>query len=110
MYSTYLLYDLPMRFASLALLILSSHSYISSLKTDACTKPYSSYRSSFVAKCGKWTTVRLPFSAFQAKGPGAESTPFDAGKLRRLGIVAIGKPMKVQLALSGIRFFRDLSA
>lgn len=77
-----------------------------SLKNKRCIKPFSSYRASFDAPNKRWETVRIPFSDFVGKGPGAEDSPFDPSNLVRLGIVAIGKAMKVQLAVSGVRFYQ----
>lgn len=57
---------------------------------------------------GKWTTVRLPWKLFVGFGLGAIENAFDPSSLRRIGIVAIGKAMDVTLALSSIRFVRNL--
>ena len=48
-----------------------------SLKTPACLKPYSSFRASFDAPNGKWTTIRIPFLNFEAKGAGIEGLALD---------------------------------
>ena len=78
------------------------------LKTVACVRPFSSYRATFEVPHGKWTTVRLPWSAFNGKGPGASETPFDYKALTRIGLVAIGKPMeRLVLAMSGFRFYKE---
>lgn len=76
------------------------------LKNTACTKPYISYRATFVAPTGQWTTVRIPFASFQGKGQGVEGTSFDTKTLTRLGIVAIGRAMTVQLAVAEVRFYK----
>lgn len=76
-----------------------------SLKTTACPKPYTSYRASFDAPNGKWETVRIPFLNFRGKGDGIEDTTLDTSALTRVGIVAIGRPMKVKLAVGGFRFY-----
>lgn len=78
------------------------------LKTEACIRPYSSYRATFRVSHGKWTTVRLPWSKFTGKGPGASEVPFNTSALTRLGLVAIGKPMeRLVLATSGFRFYKN---
>jgi hypothetical protein len=85
-----------------------SHYFTTSLKTEACPKPYSSYRATFNVPQGEWTTVRLPWSSFKGKGPGASEVPFDYAALTRAGIVAIGKPMeRLVLAVSGFGFYKE---
>lgn len=78
------------------------------LRNPACIRQFSSYRQTFQVRNGKWQTIRLPFDSFEGYGPGSESTPFDTKELRRIGIVAIGKAMEVYLAVSGIRFYKDM--
>lgn len=75
------------------------------IKNEACSKPYISYRAAFDVPNGEWTLVRIPFAAFRGKGAGIEDMPFDTTTLTRIGIVAIGREMKVQLAVAGIRFY-----
>lgn len=77
------------------------------IKTADCQRPFSSYRATFSLPQGSWERVRLPWSQFNGKGPGADGVPFDVTALRRLGVVAIGKEMKVFIALAGIRFYND---
>jgi len=77
------------------------------LKTEACYRPFSSYRATFEVPHGEWTTIRLPFSEFVGNGPGASEVPFNKACLKRLGLVAIGKPMeRLVLAVSGFRFYK----
>ena len=78
----------------------------SSLKTNVCPKPFSSYRALFNAPVDQWATVRVPFDEFKGHGPGATENPFDTSALRRIGVVAIGREMDVTLAVSGVRFYR----
>lgn len=78
------------------------------LKTEACIRPQSSYRATFEVPHGEWTTIRLPWSAFNGKGPGASETAFNYKALTRVGLVAIGKPMeRLVLAMSGFRFYKE---
>jgi hypothetical protein len=56
----------------------------------------------------KWVKVRIPWSDFGGKGPGAEGTLIDRSMLTRVGVVAIGKEMNhVVLALSSFRFYTN---
>jgi hypothetical protein len=79
------------------------------LKNPSCERQFSSYRATFQAKRGEWITVRLPFSEFVGYGPGARDKQFDSTALRRLSIVAIGKPMDVYLGVGKVGFYRDHS-
>jgi Complex I intermediate-associated protein 30 (CIA30) len=79
-----------------------------SLKNSNCLRQFSSYRASFELIRGKWTTVRLPWKAFEGFGRGAAENAFDPSSLRRIGVVAIGRAMDVTLALSSIRFSKKL--
>ena len=53
-------------------------------------------------------TIRLPWTSFVGYGPGSDTEPFDASQLRRIGIVAIGKAMEVYLAVSSVKFYRNV--
>jgi len=75
------------------------------LKNAACSLQFSSYRGTFEISRGTWQTVRLPWSIFQGYGAGTEGVEFDPSSLRRLGVVAIGRAMEVNLALGGVRFY-----
>jgi len=70
------------------------------LRTAELSRPWQSYRQSFLAEAG-WRTIRLPFAGFV---PHRTDVPFDPGLMRRLGLVAIGRAFKADLALSAIRF------
>lgn len=79
-----------------------------SLKTPDCVA-FASYRATFEIKTNAvWETIRIPWSDFHGKGPGAENLPFDPSRLRRIGVVAIGREMEVYLALSKIGFYSVL--
>jgi len=72
------------------------------LRTDALTRPWQSFRTDFVAPT-EWTTVQLPFDAFQAHRTDAS---FDAARLRRIGVLAIGREMQADIAVGAIRLYR----
>ena len=71
------------------------------LRTDAVARPWQSYRQGFHADRG-WRTVRLPFAGFVAH---RIEVPLDVRRLRRLGLVAIGRAFTADLAVGGVRFF-----
>jgi hypothetical protein len=71
------------------------------LRTDDVRRPWQSYRARFRAP-GAWTTVTLPFAGFV---PHRLEAPLDVSRLRRIGLVAIGRPGPVDLALGDLRFY-----
>jgi hypothetical protein len=72
------------------------------LRTADVVRPWQSYRRSFRAP-PTWTTIRLPFAGF---APHRLDAPFDVRRLRRLGVVAIGRAFRVDVAVGGVRFYR----
>jgi hypothetical protein len=70
------------------------------LRTDALTRPWQSYRQIFTANA-EWRTVQLPFDHFV---PYRTDVPLDTHRLRRIGLVAIGRAFAPDLALGGLRF------
>ncbi len=72
------------------------------LRTTDIRRPWQSYRQSFRAGPA-WRTERLPFAAFT---PHRIETPLALTRLRRLGVVAIGRAFAVDVAVAGIRLYR----
>ena len=70
------------------------------LRTDALNRPWQSYRQSFKANA-EWRTVHLPFDHFV---PHRTDILLDVHRLRRIGLVAIGRAFLADLALGGLRF------
>ncbi len=71
------------------------------LRTAAVTRPWQSYRLSFIAP-PRWQRVTLPFAEAV---PHRLEAPFDPTKLRRIGLVAIGEARRVDLALGRAAFY-----
>ncbi len=71
------------------------------LRTPNLTRPWQSYRQSFTA-AAKWQTIQLPFDRF---APYRTDVPLDIRRLRRIGVVAIGRAFEAGLSLGGLRFF-----
>ena len=71
------------------------------LRTDAVERPWQSYRQSFRAG-SSWRTVQLAFADFV---PHRIEVPLDVRRLRRIGLVAIGRAFAADLAVGGVRFF-----
>lgn len=73
------------------------------LRTDQLTRPWQSFRVAFQAP-QRWTEIAIPFAAFGAHRTEAE---FDPSRLRRIGILAIGRAFQADIAVSEIGFYRD---
>nr|WP_299046785.1 CIA30 family protein [uncultured Tateyamaria sp.] len=72
------------------------------LRTDALTRPWQSFRTTFTAPA-VWTTIDLPFTAFK---PHRTEAVFDPAGLRRIGILAIGREMDADVAVAAVRLIR----
>jgi len=72
------------------------------LRTDDTRIVWQSYRASFQA-IPNWQTLRLRFDAFQ---PHRIDRALDTNKLRRLGIVAIGREMQADISIGCLSLFR----
>ena len=72
------------------------------LRSSDLWLPWQSYRSSF-ATTSEWTTVRLPFSGFEPYKTGAALRP---EKLKRIGVVAIGRDFSAEVCVRGLAFYR----
>ena len=71
------------------------------LRTTDIQRPWESYRQSFTAP-GEWTRMQLPFSGFR---PHRTERPLRVSRLRRIGLVAIGREYEVDVAIGDIRFY-----
>jgi len=71
------------------------------LRTDDTRIVWQSYRATFQA-LPQWQTLRLPFALFQ---PHRTATPLDTRRLRRLGIVAIGKAMRADVSFARLSLY-----
>lgn len=72
------------------------------LRTAELGFPWQSYRFSFMAT-GDWQSIRIPFVDFVNY---KTELPFRADKLKRIGLVAIGRDFKADLYLASLRFYR----
>lgn len=71
------------------------------LRTHDTDHSWQSWRHGFHAG-PEWGEVRLPFSAFEAH---RIDKPLDLHRLRRLGLVAIGRAFHADLAVSRLAFY-----
>lgn len=80
----------------------NDESYDIRLRTNQITRPWQSFRADFSAP-PTWTTVKIPFTALESHRTEAR---FDPGRLRRIGILAIGREMQADIAIAGVRLYR----
>lgn len=73
------------------------------LRTTDIQRPWESYRQSFAAPA-QWTTVLLPFEGF---APYRTERPLRPSRLRRIGLVAIGREFEADVAIGDIRFYGE---
>lgn len=72
------------------------------LRTSQLTRPWQSYRTSFRAD-DQWQTLRFPFAKFTLH---RTDQPFDPAKLRRIGILAIGRAFEAEVSVACVRLYR----
>lgn len=72
------------------------------LRTDQITRPWQSFRTDFVAP-PTWTTLNIPFTDLT---PHRTEASLDPARLRRIGILAIGREMQADIAIAGVRLYR----
>lgn len=90
-------------FAGLHLVVYGNgEHYNVHLRTSDLRLPWQSYRQSFVAPAA-WTAVRLPFAEFEAY---RTELPLALSRLKRLGIVAIGRPYQADLCIAKVSLYR----
>jgi len=70
------------------------------LRTEELTQPWQSYRQSFRAG-SHWQTVRFRFQDFV---PYRTDIPLNIHRLRRIGIVAIGRAFSADVCVGGLRY------
>ncbi|MGB5208929.1 MAG: CIA30 family protein [Gammaproteobacteria bacterium] len=79
----------------------NGESYSVHLRTPDNRRPWQSYRAQFTAGAD-WQTIDLPFAEFQ---PYRLELPLDRSRLRRIGLVAIGREFSADLAVCEIAFY-----
>lgn len=84
-------------FAAISLLVRGNgERYGCHLRTPDAVRPWQSYRAVFLAE-PEWREVILPFAGF---APHRLDRPLDVRRLRRIGLVAIGRAFAADLALA----------
>jgi hypothetical protein len=70
------------------------------LRTEGLSRPWQSYRQGFQAE-RHWRTVQFEFQDFV---PHRTDIPLDTRRLKRVGIVAIGRAFSADIAVGGLRY------
>ncbi len=85
------------RFSGLALWVMgNTERYNLHLRSPDMTRVWQSWRAEFTAP-ETWTRLYIPFTSFQ---PHRTEIPVTPARLARIGLVAIGREMRADLALS----------
>ena len=72
------------------------------LRTTELTRPWQSYRTVLTTQ-PDWRLVKIPFSGFE---PYRTSVPFDPRKLRRVGILAVGRAFHADISVRSVSLYR----
>ncbi|EAQ98408.1 CIA30 family protein [Congregibacter litoralis] len=80
--------------------------YAINLRTAHTHRPWQSYRCALQSRV-TWKTHYLPFACFEAH---RIEQPLDISHLRRIGVIAIGRPGPARVALSRLALYRDGSS
>jgi hypothetical protein len=72
------------------------------LRTDELTRPWHSFRTEVTAT-SDWQTLRIPFSAFV---PHRTEITLDPARLRRFGVLAIGRVFEADIAVAHVGLYR----
>ncbi len=73
------------------------------LRSTDVSRPWQSYRASFIAQ-PEWTRLAVPFTEF---APHRIATPLDTTRLRRIGLIAIGRAFQAELYLARMMFISE---
>jgi hypothetical protein len=80
----------------------NAEQYAVHLRTPDNVRPWQSYRGRLTAG-PDWKTIDLPFASF---APYRLDAPLDIARLRRIGLVAMGRAFHADLAVSQLGFYR----
>jgi hypothetical protein len=83
----------------------NNQSYNIHLRTSDLWLPWQAYRQSFTAETG-WNTYRFAFAGFEAY---RTTTQLNTKKLKRIGVVAIGREFDADICIGRMAFYRDIS-
>jgi hypothetical protein len=73
------------------------------LRTTDLTRPWQSFRTQ-ISAAPRWQTLHLPFADF---APHRTQANFEPSRLRRIGILAIGRVFDADVAVAQVGFYRE---
>ncbi|MEO0913972.1 MAG: CIA30 family protein [Pseudomonadota bacterium] len=76
------------------------------LRTDQLTRPWQSFRKGFRAP-QDWMTLRFAFADLE---PHRTDAVFDPARLRRLGVLAVGRAFEADVAVAAVRLYRGIAS
>lgn len=79
----------------------NNESYNIHFRTSDLWLPWQSYRASFTAT-GDWQTIRIPFAELSAY---RTTTAFRKDRLKRIGLLGIGRDFQADLCLATVRLY-----
>lgn len=71
------------------------------LRTDELRRPWHSFRTAFTAT-SEWQTLRFPFTDFE---PHRTDVSFDPARLRRIGVLAIGRVFEADVTVARVSLY-----
>ncbi len=80
----------------------NNEQYSVHLRTPDNERPWQSYRAQFIGG-PDWASIDLPFATFL---PYRLDAPLDTTRLKRIGLVAIGRAFRADLAVCRVEFYR----
>lgn len=90
------------RYDGLSLMLCGNgETYDLRLRTTDLNRPWQSYRAPFIAT-KDWTEQQFRFASFT---PYRTQTPLELSRLRRVGVVAVGRAFNVDVAVAELRLF-----
>lgn len=81
----------------------NSEEYNVHLRTEDIWLPWQSYRTSFITT-REWQQLYIPFAGF---APHRINQPLNTARLKRIGLVAIGRAFNADLCLARIALYRE---
>jgi len=79
----------------------NAETYDLRLRTDELARPWHSFRTTFTAT-SEWQTLRIPFTNFE---PHRTDIAFDPARLRRVGVLAIGRAFQADVRVARVAFY-----
>ncbi|MEM8981264.1 MAG: CIA30 family protein [Pseudomonadota bacterium] len=80
----------------------NGQTYEVGLRTTDLTRPWQSYRAVF-STSSAWTKIDIPFADF---APNRTDVPLNITRIRRIGVLAVGRAFEADVAIANLCFVR----